>query len=505
MTKKSPLALIILDGWGIRKETKKNAIAQAHTPNFDALWKQFPHTQLDASAKAVGLPEGQMGNSEIGHMTIGSGTILDTDLARINKAIEKNEFFTNQAFVELFDHIKKHNSTLHIQGLLSPGGIHSHTKHLYAFLHSAKQHNITKIALHTFIDGRDASPTSGATYLEELEDILDDIGIGHIVSASGRYYAMDRDNNWDRIEKVEKTLFEGIAPKEYQSVRPSAVVKKLYQEGVFDEHIEPTVFLDSSQRRYPIQENDGIFFFNFRPDRARQLSKRIIEHSQNKNICFVTLTQYDESLPSLVAFPPERPQTTLAKVLSENGYSQAHIAETEKFAHATYFLNGGKELPHKKERHILVESRRDIKTHDEAPEMKAKEITDMAIKEIEKGTDFLFINYANADMVGHTGNFQAIIQSLEILDKELGRLVEALHKKNGSLFITSDHGNAEQNFDEATKEIHTQHTTNPVPAIFTNTKIPLKKGSLADITPTLLDFLHIPIPISMKGKSLLKK
>lgn len=501
--KKTPLILIVLDGWGLRKDTYHNAISQARTPCFDRLWKNFPHTQLDASAQAVGLPEGQMGNSEIGHMTIGSGTLLDTDLARINKAIEKNEFLTNPAFIKLFEHIKKYDSTLHIQGLLSPGGIHSHTKHLYAFLNAAKYYKISKIALHTFIDGRDSSPTSGAKYLKELEDILDDIGIGHIVSASGRYYAMDRDNNWDRIAKVEKALFEGKSPQEYQNIRPSEVLKKLYKEGVFDEHIEPIVFLDSSRKRYPIQENDGIFFFNFRPDRARQLSKNIIKHTQEENICFVTLTQYDEKLPTLVAFPPQRPKTTLAKILSENDYTQTHIAETEKFAHATYFLNGGKELPHKNEKHILIESRRDIKTHDEAPEMKAKEITDKALEEIQQDTDFLFLNYANADMVGHTGNYTAIVQSLEALDVELKRLVEAVEKKGGFLFITSDHGNAEQNFDKKSQEIHTQHTINPVPAIFTHTETPLRKGTLADITPTLLDFLDIPIPSSMSGISLL--
>lgn len=503
--KHTPLALIILDGWGEREEQKNNAIAQAKTPYFDYLRKTFGSSLLDASAHAVGLPEGQMGNSEIGHMTIGSGSILDTDLVRINKAAHNNEFETNPAFQTLFDHVKKHHSTLHIQGLVSPGGIHSHTNHLYAFLHAAKKAGLDRIALHTFTDGRDTPPKSAATYLEQLEDILDDVGIGTIVTAAGRFYAMDRDNHWDRVEKVEKMLFEGLGEKQFSHMRPSQALKMLYKKGVVDEHLEPVVFLDAKNETYPIRENDGIFFFNFRPDRARQLTQSIIKRAENKNICFVTLTEYDAKNKTLVAFPPERPSVTLADLLETNNLTQSHIAETEKYAHVTYFMNGGRELPHKQEKHILIESRRDVRTHDEAPEMKAKEIADKAIKEIQDGTDILIMNFANADMVGHTGNVNAIKIAIETIDHELSRVVKALLEKNGIAFISSDHGNAEQNFDHAIQETHTAHTLNPVPAILTLKGVALKNGTLADITPTLLDILDIQKPPTMTGTSLLIK
>ena len=500
-----PLVLIILDGWGIREETANNAILRTPTPHFDFLQKNYAYSTLDASAYAVGLPEGQLGNSEIGHMTIGTGTILDTDLVRINKAIQNNEFLSNPAFQKLFEHIKKYDSTLHIQGLISPGGIHSHMEHLYAFLNAVKSSGISRVAIHTFTDGRDTPPKSASSYLEQLEDMLDDIGIGRIVTASGRYYAMDRDNNWDRVEKVEEAIFEGISPQKYHQMKPSQVLKKLYEQGITDEHLEPVVFLDSKKESYPIRENDGIFFFNFRPDRAKQLSQKIIQRAETKNICFVTLTEYDTFPEVAVAFPPEKPKTTLAEILSQKGLTQVHIAETEKYAHATYFLNGGKKLPHKNERHILIESRKDIATHDQAPEMKAKEIADQAISCIEEGVDFVFINFANTDMVGHTGNVKALEKAIQTVDTQLGRVADIVLKKNGVLFISSDHGNAEINIDAVTGEIHTAHTLNPVPAILTIKGKKLRKGTLADITPTLLSLLDIPIPQTMTGKNLLEK
>lgn len=502
---KLPFALIVLDGWGYSESTEHNAIAQAHTPNFDRLWSTYPHSLIDASASSVGLPDGQMGNSEIGHMTIGSGTTLDTDLVRIDKASTGNEFITNPAFVELFSHVKKHNSTLHVKGLLSPGGIHSHSAHLYAFLDATKRANIERVALHAFLDGRDTAPKSASKYLAELEDLLDDIGIGHIATISGRYYAMDRDNNWDRIEKVEQAIFHAQANEKISEIRPSQLVQKLYSEGALDETLEPVIFLDSEKNEYPIRENDGIFFFNFRSDRARELSERIVKHAQTKNICFVTLTEYDPAIPSLVAFPPVRVKTTLAEAISKAGLAQVHIAETEKYAHATYFLNGGRELPHKNERHLLIESRKDIVTHDLAPEMRAREIADTAIKEIEKGTDFLFLNFANADMVGHTGNVPAIQTAIEILDREIGRVVDAILAKNGATFITSDHGNAERNQDTETGERHTAHTLNPVPAILTTAGGRLKNGTLADIAPTILPIMGLLTPQEMKGKNLYRQ
>lgn len=498
----TPFALIILDGWGHSEDNKDNAIAEAKTPFFDHLWKTYPHALLDASSESVGLPEGQMGNSEVGHMTIGAGKVIDTDLVRISKAIRNNEFGENPAFVELFNHVKKHDSVLHVKGLLSPGGVHSHMDHLYAFLEAAKQFGVTKIAIHAFTDGRDTGPKTGAGYLKQLEDVIDDLGIGFIATAAGRFYAMDRDNNWDRVEKAEKALFESKSERTFQSTKPSEVLQTLYEEGVVDEHLEPIVFLDDEGKGYSISENDGVFFFNFRSDRARMLSARTIEYAKTKNICFVTLTEYDKNIPSLVAFPPVGIETTLATEVSKAGLSQAHIAETEKYAHATYFLNGGRELPHDNEEHVLVQSRKDVATHDLAPEMRAKEIADKVLEYIEKGTDFFFINFANADMVGHTGNKEALVIALETVDRELKRVVEAILAKDGAVFISADHGNAELNVDPDTGEKHTAHTSNLVPAIVTLEKGKLTNGSLADIAPTVLHLMNVPQPKSMTGKNL---
>jgi 2,3-bisphosphoglycerate-independent phosphoglycerate mutase len=500
-TTKKPCALIVLDGWGHREDAKDNAIAEAKTPFFDHLLATYPHALIDASEESVGLPEGQMGNSEIGHMTIGAGKVIDTDLVRISKAIRSNEFASNPAFMKLFDHVKKHGSVLHAKGLLSPGGIHSHMEHLYAFLDAAKQAGIEKIAIHAFTDGRDTGPRSAAQYLRELEDVIDDLGIGFIATAAGRFYAMDRDNNWDRLEKVEKAIFQGECSRTYQACKPSEILESLYREGVVDEHLEPVVFFDDKGDAYPIRENDGVFFFNFRSDRARMLSAKTVEHARAKNICFVTLTEYDKNIDSVVAFPPTGIETTLAAEIAKAGLSQVHIAETEKYAHATYFLNGGRELPHENEEHVLIESRRDVQTHDQAPEMRAKEIADKAVEYVGKGTDFIFINFANADMVGHTGNKEAIIVALETVDRELRRVVEAVLAKDGVVFITADHGNAELNVDPETGEAHTAHTSNVVPAIVTAPGT-LRNGTLADVAPTVLRLMNLPQPDSMTGKNL---
>ncbi|MCA9362108.1 2,3-bisphosphoglycerate-independent phosphoglycerate mutase [Candidatus Kaiserbacteria bacterium] len=500
--KTTPVALIVLDGWGHREELEDNAIGTAATPFYDHLMATYPHALLDASSGSVGLPEGQMGNSEVGHMTIGAGKIIDTDLVRISKAAQNNEFATNPAFVQLFDHVKQYNSTLHVKGLVSPGGIHSHSQHLFAFLKAAKEAGITKIAIHAFTDGRDTGPKEAAAYLKELEDIIDDLGIGVIATASGRLYAMDRDNNWDRLEKVEKAVFEGVCDLEYTNCKPSEVVKELYAEGVIDELMEPVVFLNALGERYTVQANDGVFFFNFRSDRARMLSTKISEKAQNENLCFVTMTQYDKNLPALVAFPPIDIDTTLANEISLAGLTQAHIAETEKYPHATYFLNCLHEGQYPGEEHLLVPSQK-VKTHDLAPEMRAKEIADKAVEQIENGTDFLFINFANADMVGHTGNVEAIKVAVETVDRELKRVAEAVLAKGGVLFITADHGNAEQNVDRTTGEKHTAHTTNLVPAIITKEGITVQNGTLADVAPTTLSLLGLTPPEAMTGENLL--
>jgi 2,3-bisphosphoglycerate-independent phosphoglycerate mutase len=498
---KKQIALIVLDGWGYREDSKDNAIATAHKPNFDEIWDKYPHTTLDASAFAVGLPSGQMGNSEVGHMTIGAGRPLDQDLVRIDKAIESGDFAKNPTFLELFDHIKKNDSTIHLMGLLSPGGVHSHMNHLFAFLKVLKNADIKKVAIHVFTDGRDVPPQSAVGYINELEEKIKEIGIGTIASVEGRLYAMDRDNNWDRLSKVEEVVFKGEGT--VCNIDPAIYVENLYKQGIVDEHIEPVLCLDKEGNKHIVEKNDGIFFFNFRADRARMLTHKIIEMRDVMNILFVTMTDYGSDYKSLVAFPPIKIETTLAKELSNAGLTQAHITETEKFAHATYFLDGGIEKPYLGEEYILVPSRKDVLTHDLAPKMKAKEIADKVIEQIQKGTDFIFMNFANADMVGHTANVPAIIEGVEEIDLELGRVLEALHGNGGIACITADHGNAEINIDQVTGERHTSHTTDPVPFILTNTIGTLHEGTLADITPTILKILDIKKPECMTGESLL--
>ena len=502
-TPQKPVVLIVLDGWGARDERDHNAIAQAQTPFYDHLWSTYPHTVLDASEEKVGLPVGQMGNSEIGHMTIGAGKIIATDLVRIAKAIANKTWDENPAFTALFEHVKKHNSTLHVQGLLSPGGVHSHMDHLAAFLRTAKGAGIEKVVIHAFTDGRDTPPQSAAAYLKQLEDIIEEVGIGFIATAAGRFYAMDRDKNWDRLAKVEKALFE-CEGKICHLKKPSAMFAELYQEGALDEHVEPLVFLDAEGKAYPIKENDGVFFFNFRSDRARMLSQKMIERGKHSNLCFVTMTQYDQSFECLVAFPPIGIDTTLAAEVSAAGLTQAHVAETEKYAHATYFLNGGRQEPHEGETHILVESRKDVPTHDLAPKMRAEGIADAVIQQIEAGTDFIFINFANADMVGHTANEAAIIEAVEEVDRQLKRVVEATSAAGGVVVITADHGNAETTIDSTTGEKHTAHTLNLVPAIVTERSLKmLGSGTLADIAPTVLSLFGLPQPRTMTGQSLI--
>lgn len=500
------VALIVLDGWGYRTDALHNAVAAAKKPNFDRYWKEYPTTLLEASGLAVGLPEGQMGNSEVGHMTIGAGKPIDTDLVRIKKAITTGEYEKNPAFLALFEHVKKNNSILHVAGLLGGGGVHAHSEHLFAFLRAAKKAGIARVAIHIFTDGRDTPPQSAADYLRELEKVLSEVKIGFIASVSGRFFAMDRDNNWDRLAKTEQAMFEckgNVCHLKDTSI--SDHVETLYKDGQKDEFLEPFVCYDADGKGCSVQKNDAILFFNFRADRARMLSQKILDKADAENICFVTLTEYNPLFKCLVAFPPAKIETTLAKEISKSGLTQAHIAETEKFPHATYFLNGGVEKPYEGETHIMLPSRKDVPTHDLAPEMKAKEIADKAVEEIEKGTDFIFINFANPDMVGHTANVPAIITAVETVDRELARVVGALEKQGGMAFITADHGNAEVNIDAVTGEKHTAHTTNPVPVILTKKGVTLRTGGgLSDIAPTILKLFGIEKPKSMTGESLVK-
>ncbi len=499
---KKPAMLIILDGWGYREDKQNNAIAQSKTPFFEYLWNNYPHSLLKASGNAVGLPEGQMGNSEVGHTTIGAGKPVDTDLVRIDKAIAEGALHTNPAFVALFDHVRKNNSTLHVQGLVSVGGVHSHQNHLFAFLREAKAQGMKRVAIHVFTDGRDTPPQSASKFMKELEALIEELGQEFFIATiSGRYYAMDRDNNWDRLAKAEQAMFE--CKGNICEIKPSAYLEEQYKLGKNDELLEPTVCANINGMGCAFEKNDGVFFFNFRADRARMLTQKLVEKQKTENIHVVTLTEYCADYVCYVAFPPSNIEKTLGSEVAGAGLKQSHIAETEKFAHATYFLNGGREKPYDGETDIMLASRKDVKTHDEAPEMRAEGIADKAIEEIEKGIDFIFINFANADMVGHTANVPAIVKAVETVDIQLKRVIEALNKKGGVAFITADHGNAEVNIDPITGTRHTSHTTNPVPAIITSIDYKLKDGGLADIAPTILALLDIQKPKEMTGVSLI--
>lgn len=499
---KKQVVLIVLDGWGYREEKKDNAIAQAYKPIYDELWSKYPHSLLGASGVAVGLPEGQMGNSEVGHMIIGAGKVLYQDLVRIDKDIETGDFYTNESFNKLFDHVKENNSTLHVTGLLSDGGVHSHISHLFAFLKTAKLNNIKKVAIHVILDGRDTPPQSGSSYVKQLENKIKELGVGFIASVSGRFYAMDRDKNWDRLDKAQNVIFDGEG--DVCNIVPSVYIENLYKEDKVDEHIIPFVCVGEDGEEYHISKNDGFFFFNFRADRARQLTSKILEKQKEENICLMTMTNYGEEYPTIVAYPTIKIDTTLAKEISIAGLSQAHIAETEKFAHVTYFFNGGVEGCYKGEEHILIPSRKDIQTYDLAPKMGAKQIANNVIEQIQKGTDFIFVNFANADMVGHTAEVPAIIEAIEEIDKELGRILEELTLVGGVACITADHGNAEINIDPVTGARHTSHTTDPVPFILTDMNLKLSAtGTLADVAPTVLELFNIKKPDGMTGESLI--
>ena len=518
------VALIVLDGWGYREDAKDNAVAAAKKLFFDRLWRECPHSLLEASGLAVGLPEGQMGNSEVGHTTIGAGAILDTDLVRIDKAVHVGDFAKNPALISLFSHVKKHagkngdESTLHVMGLVSDGGVHSHQGHLHAFLRAAKQAGVERIAVHAFTDGRDTAPHSGAGFMKKFEaEIarLDPSG-KHIfvASLSGRYFAMDRDNNWDRMKKAEIVMFEPhVAHTSGGSVTtftPSVHLEQSYAVGKNDELLEPVAINGVHGIGAPFRQHDGVFVFNFRADRVRMLAQKLVEKKKtDEHFCdihIVAMTEYSREYDVPVAFIPKTIETTLAAQVSTAGLTQAHIAETEKFPHATYFLNGGRDKPHKGEKHIMLASRKDVKTHDEAPEMRAEAIADKTIEEIQAGTNFIFINFANPDMVGHTANVPAIIHAIETVDRELKRIITALEKAGGMALIIADHGNAEVNVDPSTGSPHTAHTINLVPCILAgvgHSKMILKNGGLADVAPTILDLLGLKKPKAMTGSSLL--
>ena len=502
--------LMILDGFGINKNEKGNSIKLANTPNIDKLMKTYPITEIHTSGLDVGLPEGQMGNSEVGHTNIGAGRIVYQELTRITKSIEDGDFFGIPELVKAIENCKKNKSKLHIMGLLSDGGVHSHIRHLYALLELAKRKDFEDVYVHCFLDGRDTPPASGENYISELEKKMAEKGIGKIASICGRYYAMDRDKRYERIKKAYDALVNGIGNKENTAIQ---AIEKSYQEEKFDEFVEPTVICTNNEPVAKIEENDSIIFYNFRPDRAREITRAIVDEKfdgfERKyfKTYFVCFTQYDETMPNVeIAFKPEKIENTFGEYISKKGLTQLRIAETEKYAHVTFFFNGGEEKQYKGEDRILVPSPK-VPTYDLKPEMSANEVTEKVIEAINsKKYNCIILNYANPDMVGHTGNLEATIKAIETIDNAVGKVVKEIQKQNGVLIITADHGNAEQMIDNKTGEPHTAHTKNPVPLILIGMEnIELKQGKLADIAPTMLDIMGLEKPKEMTGNSIIKR
>ncbi len=504
--------LMILDGFGINKNKDGNAIELAKTPNIDKLKKRYPNTELYTSGLKVGLPEGQMGNSEVGHTNIGAGRIVYQELTKITKSIEDGDFFTNPEFIAAIENCKKYNSKLHILGLVSDGGVHSHIRHLYGLLEMAKRRDFEDVYIHCFLDGRDTPPASAEGYISKLEDKIKEKGIGKIASISGRFYAMDRDKRWERIEKAYRALVYGEGIKASSCIK---AVEDSYQKEVFDEFVEPTVICNNENPIAKIEENDSVIFFNFRPDRARQITRTLVDENFNEfetkklNLFFVCFTNYDETIENVhIAFKKEELKNTFGEYISKNGYTQLRIAETEKYAHVTFFFNGGEEKQYPGEERILVPSPK-VETYDMKPEMSAYEVTQKVLEAIKEDKfDSIILNFANTDMVGHTGNLDATIKAVETIDECIGKIVSLVEEKQGNLIITADHGNAEQMIDYKTGEPHTAHTTNPVPIflISNNDKLKIKHGGkLADLAPTMLELMNLEKPEEMTGESLLIK
>jgi 2,3-bisphosphoglycerate-independent phosphoglycerate mutase len=490
----SRVALVILDGWGIAPPGPGNAISQADTPNFDELWRKHQTTELTACGRAVGLPKGQMGNSEVGHLNLGAGAVVRQDLTRIDDAVEDGSLAQNEVLLRAMADARE-VGRLHLLGLVSHGGVHSSERHLEALIQMAAAQEVPDIVLHAFTDGRDTLPHSGAEYVAEAEGWLRETQRGRVATVSGRYYAMDRDKRWDRIQLAFDAMVEGQA--EFHADTGEAAVRAAYERDETDEFIKPTTVGDEGR----IRKGDPAIFFNFRPDRARQMTTKLAEFGAK----LTTLTEYQEDWDFPVAFPPERPSTTLASTLAERGIPQLHVAETEKYAHVTYFFNGGEEHPYKGEERYLVDSRRDVPTYDYAPEMSAEAAAEAFASHWTEG-DFGFgiINFANPDMVGHTGSIPAAVAAIEAVDAQLKRVVEAVHAKGGALLITADHGNADHML-EPDGSPNTQHSLNPVPVIVTAEVGGLRGGGvLADVSPTLLELMGEDQPEEMTGNSLIE-
>ena len=503
---KTPTTLIIMDGFGLRAEASGNAIRTAATPRLDQFFQDFAHTELSASGLDVGLPDGQMGNSEVGHTNIGAGRVVFQDLPRITKSIADGDFFQNPAYLHAMDQCLQSDTSLHLMGLLSDGGVHSHLDHLFALLRMAKEKGLTKVFIHAFLDGRDVSPTSGADFVARTVEACREIGVGRIATVMGRYYAMDRDKRWDRVEQAYDAMVYGEGAT-FNPV-PVAAVKDSYAAGVTDEFVEPVV-CDSEGT---ISDNDSVIFFNFRPDRAREITRALVDPNfdgftrQYFPLTFVCNTEYDATMPNVeVAFPRTSVRNGLGEYLSQMGMTQLRIAETEKYAHVTFFFNGGSETVFPGEDRVLVASPK-VATYDLQPEMSAQEVADKCVERIESGAyDVIILNFANCDMVGHTGVFDAAVKAVETVDTCVGQVVDATLKMGGIAMITADHGNAEQ-MTEPDGSPMTAHTTNPVPFILCGAGTELRSGGrLADIAPTILDVMGLACPPEMDGKTLIVK
>ena len=508
--RRKPMMLMILDGFGINENEKANAVKLANTPNIDKLMKTWPTTTIYTSGLNVGLPDGQMGNSEVGHTNIGAGRIVYQDLTRITKTIEEGDFFSIKEFSEAIENCKKHNSKLHIMGLLSDGGVHSHIRHLFALLELAKRKDFDEVYIHCFMDGRDTPPASGESYITKLEEKIKEKGVGKIATISGRFYAMDRDKRWERVQKAYDAIVRGKGEKAVSAI---SAIEASYQKEVFDEFVVPTVICNGEEPVATISNNDSVIFFNFRPDRAREITRSLVDpefdgfETEKLKLHYVCFKQYDETIPNVsIAFKPEALKNTFGEYVSKKGLTQLRIAETEKYAHVTFFFNGGEEKQYKGEDRILVPSPK-VETYDLKPEMSAYEVTDKVVEAIKSDKyDCIILNYANPDMVGHTGNLEAAIKAIEAIDECVQKVVDAVEEKNGMIIMTADHGNAEQMIDYKTGEPHTAHTTNPVPLVLIGAEgVKLKVGKLADLAPTMLDLMEIPKPEEMTGESLIEK
>ena len=510
MSTKKLTMLMILDGFGMNEKTEGNAVKIAQIPELTEILTKNPNTMIHTSGLEVGLPEGQMGNSEVGHTNIGAGRIIYQDLAKITKSIEDGDFFSKSEFVKAIENCKANNSKLHIMGLLSDGGVHSHNRHLYGLLELAKRKDFEDVYVHCFMDGRDTPPASGEGYLIKLEEKLKEKGVGQIATLSGRFYAMDRDKRWERVSLAYDALVHGEGEKALDAV---AAIEESYQKEVFDEFVKPTVITNKAgEPLAKIENGDSVIFFNFRPDRAREITRAIVDkefdgfETDKLDTYFVCMTPYDETMPNVeVAFRKEEIRNTFGEYISKKGLKQLRIAETEKYAHVTFFFNGGEEKQYEGEDRILVPSPK-VETYDLKPEMSAYEVTDKVIEAIKSEKyDSIILNYANPDMVGHTGSIDAAVKALETINDCVVRVVDAVKSVDGVLLITADHGNSEQMIDYKTGEPYTAHTTNPVPLAVIglpgNKKV--KEGRLADLAPTMLDIMGLEKPDEMTGESLI--